>query len=367
MSFDHRHYVPCLRWKQGEYQAVHQLPSAAKKIITPLIEIPEIGYDFETGTTKKFVDGHLVPQAKRIKKKWGTSLCFVDLRHISMDQRMVDGTHPVNYIFSELRKENCQGIATTDLERDQRYQQAIKQAIHEDNQGICLRITLEQAATEDIKKRIRALLTEIDSSNSECDLVLDYGAPNFVPLDGFYKVVKGIIRRLPNLAKWRTFTLLGTSFPKSMAEVRRGVEFLDRYEWILYQRLVRGLSTAGVRLPTFGDYAISHPDVPNLDWRLVTPAASIRYTADNAWYIVKGQSVRGEKKFAQYREHCNKVIASPYYCGPTFSAGDKYIADCAAGTESTGNLTTWRKVGTNHHLAKLVHDISSFSWPSSGL
>ncbi len=366
MSFDHHHYVPCLRWKQGEYQAVQQLPSAEKKIITPLIEIPEIGYDFETRTTKKSVDDHLVRQAKRIKDKWGTGICFVDLKHIDMDKRMVDDTHPVNYIFSELRKENCQGIATIDLERDPHYQQAIKQAIHKDNRGICLRITLEQAATEDIKEKIRALLTEIDSSNSECDLILDYGAPNFVPLDGFCKVVEDIIERLPNLARWRTFTLLGTSFPRSMAEVKRGVNDLPRYEWILYQKLVKGLSTAGVRLPTFGDYAISHPEVPNLDWRLVSPAASIRYTANNGWYIVKGQSVR-EKKYEQYREHCRKVMASPHYCGPDFSAGDKYIADCAAGTGSTGNLSTWRKVGTNHHLTKLVCDISSFSWPPSGL
>ncbi|GAG19869.1 unnamed protein product, partial [marine sediment metagenome] len=166
MSFDHRHYVPCLRWKQGEYLAVQQLPSAAKKIITPLIEIPEIGYDFETRTTKKSVDDHLLLQAKRIKKKWGKGPCFVDLKHISMDQRMVDGTHPVNFVFSELRKENCKGIAATDLERDQDYQQAVKQAIHEDNRGICLRITLEQAATEGIEEKIRVLLTEIDSSKS---------------------------------------------------------------------------------------------------------------------------------------------------------------------------------------------------------
>lgn len=366
MSFDHCHYVPCLRWKQGEYQAVYQLPCAVKKRITPLIEIPEIGYDFETKKANKSVDDHLALQAKRIKKKWGTRLCFVDLRHISMDLRMVDGTHPVSYIFSELRKESCQGIpiATIEIERDPCYQQAMKQVIHEDNQGICLRITLEQAAMEDIKEKITALLTRIDSSVSECNLVLDYGAPNFCPLDGFCEVVEDIIKKLPNLAKWRTFTLLGTSFPKSMAEVRDRDEVLPRYEWNLYKKLVRALSIAGVRLPTFGDYTISHPDVPNLDWRLVKPAASIRYTVDDAWYIVKGQNVR-DNRFAQYQGHCKTVIASRYYCGPTFSIGDKYIADCAAGKESTGNLTTWRKVGTNHHLAKLVHDISSFSWPSS--
>ncbi|MEI7881504.1 MAG: hypothetical protein WCI95_11585 [bacterium] len=47
--------------------------------------------------------------------------------------------------------------------------------------------------------------------------------------------------------------------------------------------------------------------------------------------------------------------------GPKFSQGDKYIYDCATGTAGTGNLTTWRKVGTNHHLAALNHTASSGS------
>jgi hypothetical protein len=67
----------------------------------------------------------------------------------------------------------------------------------------------------------------------------------------------------------------------------------------------------------------------------------------------------------QYQKLCQAVTSSSCYSGAEFSYGDKYIADCAAGEESTGNLTTWRKVGTNHHLAKVVSDISSF-FDSSG-
>ena len=52
-------------------------------------------------------------------------------------------------------------------------------------------------------------------------------------------------------------------------------------------------------------------------------------------------------------------MASAGSMGPEFSEGDRYISECAGGSAGTGNLTTWRKVGTNHHLEKVVRDISS--------
>ena len=77
MTFDHEHYVPCLRWKQGEYQAVLRLSKAAKQSLTPFIEVPEIGFDFETKTENKTIDDHLAPFAGRVRKKWGQEPCFV--------------------------------------------------------------------------------------------------------------------------------------------------------------------------------------------------------------------------------------------------------------------------------------------------
>ena len=47
MKFDHTHYVPWLRWKQGEYQAIKKLSSEEKMKMTPIIELPEFGYDHE--------------------------------------------------------------------------------------------------------------------------------------------------------------------------------------------------------------------------------------------------------------------------------------------------------------------------------
>ncbi len=360
MKFDYHHYVPCLRWKQGEYQALLQLKDTTKSKMTPLIEVPEIGWDFEKKIATKTIDKHLEPFARRVKTKWKNRRCFVDLKIISPSERMLDGRHPLEFVFFNLRKEKCEGIPVTGLDRDKEFQQAIQQVVSKDKNGICLRVTLEQAAKSNIKKMIDDLLSNIGVTQKDSDFILDLGAPNFVPLEGFCKLVQAIAQKLPYIERWRTLTLLGTSFPVSMAEIKGGAENIPRYEWQLYKKLTANLKKADYRLPTFGDYAIAHPNVLNLDMRIVKPSASIRYTTNDEWYIIKGPNVR-DNGFEQYRGHCLRLKASPYYSGSDFSEGDLYISDCANGNGSTGNLPAWRRVGTNHHLEKVTLDISSFS------
>jgi hypothetical protein len=360
MNFDHRHYVPCLRWKQGEYQAVWRLPYATKSVVIPIIEVPEIGYDFENETAAKTIDEHLSPFAERVYKKWGDSPCFVDVNLVT-DKQMVDGTHPVHFIFEKLRMMKCSVIPVTGLLKDKEYQQEIKATLAKDKNGICLRITIEQAAKSTFKAEVDSLLSTLEIQPTGCDFVLDLGAPNFVPLEGFVKIIKDIVTKLSYLNNWRTFTLLGTSFPESMGSIKEGVGIVPRHEWQLYKMLVADFKKAKLRLPAFGDYAINHPKVLELDMRIVKPSATIRYTVDDNWYIAKGKNVRDEKfgKYTQYHELSRRVVASRYYCGTTFSWGDNFIQQCANGG-NTSSLMMWRQVGTNHHIEKVIWDIASF-------
>jgi hypothetical protein len=144
-----------------------------------------------------------------------------------------------------------------------------------------------------------------------------------------------------------------------MGGIKQGQTLLKRFEWLLYKCIVDILSAQDVRLPTFGDYGINHPEVPPLDMRLVRPSAKIRYTSKDSWLIVKGINVR-ENGYRQFRDLSRSVIKSTHFLGKDFSFGDKYIADCAGGGGGTGNLTTWQKVDTNHHIQKVVDDISRF-------
>lgn len=365
MNFNFCHYVPCLRWKQGEYQALQLLSGRAKEIITPLIEVAECGFDFETETLKKTIDKHLAPFAKRVESKWRRRPCFIDLKWINAADRMADGRHPVAFIFNEMRARACPAVPVTSLARDGAYQQAVAQVISRDKQGLCLRLEIAEVAKPDIKEMMDVLLNKTVPPN-ECDLVLDLGAPNFVPIEGFSKAVEALIRRLPYSRRWRTFTLMGTSFPPSMAEIKASPANIPRNEWSLYKLVANNLAKAKLRIPAFGDYCINYPTILPMDMRLLKPYATIRYTTDDSWFIVKGSNVR-DYRFGQYRSHCRTVVNSVNYSGPNFSAGDKYISDCAAGAESTGNLTTWRWVGTNHHLEKVAQDVANFFAASNTL
>ena len=144
-----------------------------------------------------------------------------------------------------------------------------------------------------------------------------------------------------------------------MGGIKPGVEKLPRYEWQLYKKIINSLIKVKSRLPAFGDYAIAHPKVLKLDMRIVEPAATIRYTLEDSWCIVKGKNVR-DHGFSQYRELSKQLSKTRHYCGATFSYGDDYIQKCADGTGNTGNLTTLRQVGTNHHIKKTTQDIASF-------
>ena len=363
-AFDHCHYVPCVRWKQGEYQALLRLFAETKDNITPLIEVPEIGWDFEKRVEAKTLDEHLAPFAKRVQEKWGNALCFIDLQLLEPNARLSGGTHPLYFVFKELRRYRCASVPVTGPERDDEYQQAVRRAASEDRRGVCLRLRLEQAARDDVKQTVDSLLRMLLAQPDNTDFVLDLGAPNFVPLEVFSGLLQSIIARIPYLARWRTFTMIGTSFPSTMGELVIGPQEVVRHEWRLYKHLVGALLQAGRRLPTFGDYTIAHPDVAPLDMRKVKPAASIRYTVEDAWYILKGPNVR-DHGFAQYQDLCRLLTSARFFAGSGFSAGDDYIEGCANGTKTTGNLTTWRWVATNHHIQKVVADIASFHGSSS--
>jgi hypothetical protein len=98
--------------------------------------------------------------------------------------------------------------------------------------------------------------------------------------------------------------------------------------------------------------------MPKGDMRLLKPSASVRYTIDEAWLITKGNNVR-DNGFEQFRDRCGDVVKSGKAFATGYSAGSDYVRGCYAKTEKTGNLTTWRWVGTNHHITKVVDDLAN--------
>lgn len=167
-----------------------------------------------------------------------------------------------------------------------------------------------------------------------------------------------ILGMIPALNRWRTFTVAGTSYPASVAAVVPPFQLVPRHEWAAYRMLVASLGS-GARIPSFGDYAVAHHELVELDMRLIKPFAKLRYTTDDSWHIARGTPVRTHG-FGQYRRLCADLAAQPYFRGRGYSAGDDYIADCAVGACNTGNLSTWVWVSSNRHMTKVVDDLATF-------
>ena len=357
MPILHNDYVPVLKFRQGEYQALFRLRAAQKEHIVPLFEVTPPEYDFELEQPAKSIDDHLRKFGARVETKWGVRPALVDAGLLDPHERMFDGAHPLVSLFADLRDREANCIPVTALTRDGAYQDAVREIAADDQAGACLRITLDEAADGDFADNVESLLEVIGLPLDELDIVLDLQSPNFEPLEGLATLVSGILEA-EIFDNCRSLVLASTAFPSSLGEVPLGNATLPRSEWLLYKAIVDG-ADEGVRRPAFGDYAIAPPELITGDMRLLKPSASVRYTIEGAWIIQKGRNVR-DNGFGQYQGLCKIVADDPRFLGTGFSIGSSYIHGCGHGTESTGNLTTWRWVGTNHHLAKVVHDLAIF-------
>lgn len=96
------HYVPILMGKGGEYRALRNLDTEVKGAMTPLIEVPDIPWDWEEDEPRKSLDEHLHPVPEKFEEYWGADgPFFLDLTYLPLGDRLDDGRHPLTYLLDE--------------------------------------------------------------------------------------------------------------------------------------------------------------------------------------------------------------------------------------------------------------------------
>ncbi len=358
--FDHKHYVPILKGRDGEYRALQALMPSVRNALTPLLEIPPIPWDDEQGRPARTIDKHLKKVGQKVERAWGSGRnLFIDLLWIAEADRMNGGEHPLRFVFRGFKEREVDAIPVVGLVRGQDYLAVCREIIREDGRGVCVRVQREDFVDfDDIGARLRQTLDDLNVNVRNADLILDLRA--LTPAERCLEAdaVITLVNRLPAIAEWRTFTIAATSFPRNLIGLPPSASSLiPREEWDLWRAICRCRPTLR-RAPTFGDYAISHPEPAEVDPRVMRPSASIRYTCDGAWLVLKGRNLR-DYGYREFRQVCHELIRRTEYSGSQFSWGDGYIDDCAAERVGTGNLTTWRQVGTSHHLAFAARQLAS--------
>ncbi len=360
--FGYKHYVPVLKGKDGEFRALAHLTPNVRHTLTPFIDIPRRDLDLETNQPKHPIEVYLERKAKKIYKAWVTTRqIFVDVFDLELDLRIPSGTHFVEFLFARLRYYDVQAIPVIGLDRseDTDYVDAVRNTISTDKRGVCIRLLDEDleiptGTYNDVDDLIRTL----GLSKSSVHLLMDFRSLSENDLYDVADKATDFLANLPDTTDWKTITLSSSGFPENLGGISpRSIDTIPRTELDLRGELVSRKRNIP-RFPAFGDYGICHPDLLDFDPRVHTPSAAIRYTIEREWLIIKAGSIK-RYKLDQFRGLSNTLRIRPEYYGPTFSWGDNYINECPDYTVGKGNLTTWRQVGTNHHITLVGSQIAN--------
>ncbi len=331
-------YIPILRWKRAEQDALRDLFPSTKSRVTPLIEIPEI----------RIVEPAMLRTcASSVAMAWGDAPFYFDfgkhLPNVSMKT--------VNAFYSKARDIGLAVIPVTRLAGSIECQQALAKAIEEDKRGVCIRVFREDLGRTDLGLTLKELMRALQQDEGQVDVVIDLKI--FRPGDAN---LGGLLHALPNLNHWRTVAIVAGSFPKDLTGLDVGQHELERKEWTAWNTAIRNHDLT--RIPSFGDYTILHPilsdPIPGMNI-----SASIRYTAWDYWVVMRGQGLRNKRGagYAQYPANAELLTMRGDFSGSWFSAGDRYISEVAIKKDRTGNPTTWLRAGINHHVTFVVDQL----------
>jgi hypothetical protein len=298
--------------------------------------------------------------ADRLKRCWPDRPLYLDLPWFGTEEELENGTVAIRKVLEDCRDADLEVIPVASTSSSLAYLTAIREHIQACDSGLCIRLTesdFDEETEIDPDTRVDALLSGAGLANPQrADLILDL-ANIGTDLNRATLLARAVLNQTPRTMEWRRLILAAASFPENLSDVDAATtSSLPRLEWDLWERLQRRRQPRTDIL--FGDYAIAHPVPTELDPRTMRMSASIRYTTPYHWLIVKGRNVR-QYGFDQYNELCRILVALPEYSGEDFSAGDRFIARCARGSAGPGNATTWRKVGTNHHLTLVAKQLAS--------
>lgn len=348
MTFGPDHYVPILKVKRAEKAALGHIALALRPRITPLLEIVE--------REKETFEGHMKTAFRKLAESVrGYPRCFLDAREIAPD-----GPQAAAQVFKQAAAAGIVFTPVTGISRTADVYAALNHRAH----GLAVRLTRSEFESGDLASRINDFLERHEIAASEIDLIIDIGAVENLISAGVEALTNAFLNDVPDHGSWRTFTVSACAFPMSMGGVERhSHEFVERTDWIAWRDDLHGRRGELARLPNFGDCAIQHSKgVEGFDPMTMQVSASIRYACDRHWLLVKGESTRSRPAIRQFPELATRLVyghLKDRFSGPAHCAGCRSMKEAADGKPGYGSAEAWRRLGTIHHVTRVVQDLDS--------
>lgn len=348
-------YRPMLRWKRGEQTALAKIADEDKGVVWPVLTIAGHAYDPLGGDgVDPAFDARIAQDAARLRDAWTGHKVAVDLSAVDPEAKCDGHLHPIKSFFGAL-----DGAVDARPVLRPRGDSRLVEAVAGLGVPPTFRLTPDDLGLPDTEKVLRGHLAACRVAPGDCDAVVDLG--HGATAGRTLITARGALSILPFMEEWASVTLAAGSFPENLAQFSPGAHVVRRIEWDVW----RAVDAAIPDQILYGDYATLHP-LPveeALDPRTMNPSASVRYTREDTWLVLRGEGTRNPRGrgFAQFRDHAETLVRRPEYRGEAFSFGDARIARIARGEEKPGNFETWVTIGVNHHIAEVVGQLATLS------
>lgn len=321
-------YVPLLRAKVGEANALLHLAPADKARLFPILHLAST----------------LSPQVLvKIGQAWTG-------RHLGLD-----GLFNYNIAGSATQMQNAFGVLTTagvnvvpsvEFGAPSGYTQAVSQMVAG---GLIVKARLGDL------QAVPNWLATAGWHPQSVDLVIVAGHIADFGAGVLNSLVQHSLQNLPQQNAWRSVTLAGSAAPKDFSGLGLGPALVPRLDWQLWQ----ATSPQVAFQLDYGDFGIAHPDMTEPPGYVMGKATvSARYTLDNEWLLIKGRPVSGVNGIpmpTQYLGHAQILAATPTFGGLVGCWGDLRIQSIAGGTGTPGSRQTWVEAGVNRHLCLVAN------------
>jgi hypothetical protein len=332
-----RHYTPVVRAKANDIAALELLNNSAKARIHPLIEAP------------------VTVNGGKLETKVGDAANLLSTRLADVpfyfDALGIESTARQLHAFEVLGNAKARFTPTIGLGRGPIDIAGLALVISRFELDLAVRLDSAdlEDASEDTWAELLTLTAGLGVAPSTLTIFLDFGQLTNRDLEGLKESALDFLAMQPKaFAHCKIIALGGTALSSVAPVPTDGVLRIARRELALWASL--NFELAGTRLVGFGDYGIVDPGFVFPGGPIPQANAKIRYTRGNSIAYFRGHGLYRPGRFPQYHELARRVVESGLYLGDSFSYGDGVIDRCARNLSGPGNLGTWVKADTNHHV-----------------
>jgi Beta protein len=349
-------YVPVLKGKQGELNALGLIQPVTREHLLPLLEIVP-GTQDEAGARPEVRSAIEKTVAKL--RPWHGQRLLLDVGLLASDSALRDGSGAIEVAISAAVDQGVRAIPVLRLDDGPLARREAANAHADLRNGIAVRLDGEDLDqdSEDIDAALAELLAETSIQRSDVDLVLDLGGVRGeVAVRGSERIAADALRGISYPDEWRTLIVAAGAFPPDLRDFTPWVVGeIARDDAAMYDRLLDRRRLP--RTPVFGDYAVNNPDFTTGSFRA---PPQLRYAVADRWLVLKGY-LNDPGGHQQFYDVCEMIAAHQDFVGAELGRADARIASPRA--DGPGNATTWRAIGTAHHLDYVVRRLTTLGEP----